>query len=100
MTPALVREHLCRRGRQFVLGRDLERAAVTVELAIDLLEIENVRSMEDRFFKARGLDRVLPSVRDQAPAHEHKVRDPVQIPQNAQLVQDQHVKNIPFLSLG
>ena len=61
-----------------------------IELVVDLVKVKNVRSMEDRFAKARGFDRVLTPVRDQAPAHEHKVRDSVQIPENSQLVQNPH----------
>ena len=61
-----------------------------IELVVDLVKVKNMRSMEYCFTKTRGLDRVLTSVRDQAPAHEHKVRDSVQIFKNAQLVQDLH----------
>ena len=87
MTSALIREELRRRGRQFVRSRDPESTTVTVELVVDLVKVKNMRSMEYCLAKTRGLDRVLPSVRDQTPAHEHKVRDSVQILENSQLVQ-------------
>ena len=90
MTPALIREELRRRGRQFVRSRDPESTTVTVELVVDLVKVKNMWSMDYCFAKTRGLDRVLPSVRDQTPAHEHEVRDTVQIFENAQLVQNTH----------
>ena len=67
-----------------------------IELVVDLVKVENMRSMEHCFAKTRGLDRVLTSVRDQAPAHEHKVRDSVQILENAQLVQHLQVRSPAF----
>ena len=82
MTLALIREELRRRGRQFVRSRDPESATVMIELVVDLMKVKNMRSMEYCFAKTRGLDRVLTSVRDQTPAHEHKVRDSVQILEN------------------
>ena len=53
-----------------------------IELVVDLVKVKNMRSMEYCFTKTRGLDRVLTSVRDQTPAHEHKIRDLVQILEN------------------
>ena len=90
MTLALIREELRRRGRQFVRSRDPESATVMIELVVDLVKVKNMRSMEYCFAKMRGLDRVLTPVRDQTPAHEHEVRDSVQILENAQLVQNQN----------
>ena len=62
-----------------------------IELVVDLVKVQNMRSMEYGFAETRGLDRVLTSVRDQTPAHEHEIRDSVQIPENAQLVQDPNI---------
>jgi hypothetical protein len=83
MTLALIREELRRRGRQFVRSRDPESTTVMIELVVDLVKVKNMHPMEYCFTKTRGLDRVLPSVRDQTPAHEHEIRDTVQIPENA-----------------
>ena len=71
-----------------------------IELVVDLVKVKNMRSMEYGFTETRGLDRVLTSVRDQAPAHEHKVRDSVQILENAQLVQDLKIRSRAFFSLS
>ena len=70
-----------------------------IELVVDLVKVKNMRSMEDGFAETRGLDRVLTSVWDQAPAHEHKVRDSVQILENTQLVQNLNRRPRAFFSL-
>ena len=98
MTPALVRKEFRRRGRQFVRSRNPESSAAMIELVVDLVKVKNVRSMENCLTKTRGLDRVLPSVRDQTPAHEYEVRDSVQILENAQLVQNQHRRSRSLFS--